>query len=414
MSMFAHLYTSFSVIGISETWLNDQNQDFAHLPGYNFVSNHRNGKTGGGVGLFLQNNLEYKVLKDCYFSDPEIIESIFVEIMIPHGKNIIVGTIYRPPNHNLPGFLAKCNELISIISSANKHCYIMGDFNLDLLSYNDHAPTQEFMDSLFSHMFFPLISKPTRITSHSATLIDNIFTNHISSNFRSGIILNDISDHLPIFALSTCDPLPPIRTGNFISRVFSEANNERFRSSLSDTDWSSIISVSSDPSVSFDSFIAHFKKIYDDCFPIKVIKKRKSKVFSPWITNALLVSVRQKNRLYKKFIKNPSPTRETRYKAYKNKLNHLIRIAKRDYYDQQFKNVIGNMKKTWKLINEVINRRTNSNASFPSSFKSDGNQTEVSFPIPPKLQINFVHILLILGQLLQTKFLIQVFFFTRS
>ena len=46
----------------------------------------------------------------------------------------------------------------------------MGDFNLDLLHYDDHAPTQEFMDSLFSHMFFPLITRPTRITSHSATL----------------------------------------------------------------------------------------------------------------------------------------------------------------------------------------------------------------------------------------------------
>ena len=83
----------------------------------------------------------------------------------------------------------------------------MGDFNLDLLHYDDRAPTQEFMDSLFSHMFFPLITRPTHITSHSAKLIDNIFTNSLSFNFRSGIILNDISDHLPFFALSTNESL---------------------------------------------------------------------------------------------------------------------------------------------------------------------------------------------------------------
>ena len=66
----------------------------------------------------------------------------------------------------------------------------MGDFNLDLLHCNDHAPTQEFIDSLIYQIFFPLITKPTRIASHSATLIDSILTNHLSSNFRSGIILN--------------------------------------------------------------------------------------------------------------------------------------------------------------------------------------------------------------------------------
>ena len=151
-------------------------------------------------------------------------ESLFVEICIPRGKNIIVGTIYRPPNQNLSSFLEKFNELISIISKDNKHCYIMGDFNLDLLHYDDHAPTQEFMDSLFSHMFFPLITRPTRITSHSATLIDNIFTNSLSFNFRSGIILNDISDHLPVFALSTNESLPFIHKDNIVTRDFREKN----------------------------------------------------------------------------------------------------------------------------------------------------------------------------------------------
>ena len=76
----------------------------------------------------------------------------------------------------------------------------MGYFNLDLLRYNDHVPTQELIDSLFSYAFFPLISKPTRLTSYSATLIDNIFTNFtLSQNVLNGIVLNDLSDHLPVF-----------------------------------------------------------------------------------------------------------------------------------------------------------------------------------------------------------------------
>ncbi len=56
----------------------------------------------------------------------------------------------------------------------------------------------------------------------------------------------------------------------------------------------------------------------------------------PWISKGILVSVRKKNRLYKMFIKRPTARREQQYKAYKNKLNYLIRIAKRTYYDDEF------------------------------------------------------------------------------
>ena len=46
---------------------------------------------------------------------------------------------------------------------------------------------------------FPLIINPTRITAHSATHVDNIFVNNLAPQQFSGIILNDFSDHLPVF-----------------------------------------------------------------------------------------------------------------------------------------------------------------------------------------------------------------------
>ena len=77
-------------------------------------------------------------------------------------------------------------------------------FKLDLFHYDHHVFTQKFMDSLFSHMFIPaLINRPTRLTSYAATVIDNIFTNCLSENGINGIILYDISEHLPAFAISS-------------------------------------------------------------------------------------------------------------------------------------------------------------------------------------------------------------------
>ena len=55
-----NLQFNFSVIGISETWLNDYNCDLYNINGYDFVEAHRSGRSGGGVGIFLVNYIIYQ------------------------------------------------------------------------------------------------------------------------------------------------------------------------------------------------------------------------------------------------------------------------------------------------------------------------------------------------------------------
>ena len=149
----------------------------------------------------IDQNFSYKMLPEFNVSDANIIESLFVEICIPRHKNIIIGVIYRPPSENTLEFVEKVNEIISGVTKGNKHCYITGDFNLDLLKHESHSVTAQFIESLFAFSFLPMITKPTRITAHSATLIDNIFTNNTTVSLKSGLIISDISDHLPIFSV---------------------------------------------------------------------------------------------------------------------------------------------------------------------------------------------------------------------
>jgi hypothetical protein len=59
---------------------------------------------------------------------------LLVEINVPQGQNIVVGVIYRPPNQNTEVFVDEWNDILINITRGNKLCYIMGDFNLDLLS----------------------------------------------------------------------------------------------------------------------------------------------------------------------------------------------------------------------------------------------------------------------------------------
>ena len=67
------------------------------------------------------------------------------------------------------------NQLLENISKEQKSIFLLGDFNVNLLNYNEHNQTNEFLDSLASKSFVPLILQPTRKTSHSNTLIENMF-----------------------------------------------------------------------------------------------------------------------------------------------------------------------------------------------------------------------------------------------
>ncbi len=73
--------------------------------------------------------------------------------------------------NKLFGMLDKWNE--------NKVQIICGDFNIDLLNPNGNKRIIDFTDTLYSKGIFPVITKPSRITKYTATLIDNIYTNKI-------------------------------------------------------------------------------------------------------------------------------------------------------------------------------------------------------------------------------------------
>ena len=65
--LLRNLNMPFPVTGVSETWLTDCTAELVNITGYNFVSNRCKSKTGGGVGIYLQNGVEYKLLEECKF-----------------------------------------------------------------------------------------------------------------------------------------------------------------------------------------------------------------------------------------------------------------------------------------------------------------------------------------------------------
>ena len=144
--------------------------------------------------------------------------------------------------------------------NVNRKVFLAGDFNIDLLSTLNHASTNEFIDCTIAHHFLPMILQPTRITPTTATLIDNTFTNYISCITESAILINYVSDHLPIVTWIDLKPAKNSNTETFtLKRSISDEAILSFKSYLSEVDWTSVINQCSDndPNVSYDHFLKY-------------------------------------------------------------------------------------------------------------------------------------------------------------
>ena len=102
--------------------------------------------------------------------------------------------------------------------------------------------------------------------------------------------------------------------------------------------------------------------MYNQCFPEKNIRTTyKNK--KHWLTAALRQSIKVKNLLFFDYKKNPSPIKHNHYKQYRNKLNSLIRIAEKEYYQQLLEKTKSNLKKSWKIIRNIIKCKSQTTAS---------------------------------------------------
>ncbi|XDV33591.1 hypothetical protein PO909_003956 [Leuciscus waleckii] len=199
----SHLNNPFQVIAISETWLTSEKGVDYELNGYELNYVNRENKKGGGVALYVDRRLKYKIVKNMTINIDDVMEIITVEINLEKKKKFNCKLCIQSPGSNIEMFMNSMESLFT--KNDQKAVFICGDFNIDLLNPNKHKLTDEFIDLMFSMSLFPLITKPSRISSHCATLIDNIFTNRMDNSLKSGLLLNDISDHLPVFVMCVCD-----------------------------------------------------------------------------------------------------------------------------------------------------------------------------------------------------------------
>ena len=349
---------NFCCIALSETWFKDSNVDVYNLQGYKHEYYTRDKKQGGGVSMFVDNDLTYKNRNDLGAPNDNY-EMIWVEIFKDNYKlysNIIVGVIYRVPNTNIDAFNEYMEGALNKIKCENKLAYVVGDFNIDLLNMSTHQHTSEFLDINFTNSFLPLITKPTRITTTSATLIDNIFSNDYSKEEAfKGIIPEDISDHMPIFLIKQNSKTKKKGENIIYTRKFDDNNMKEFRNCLTHGKLDKIIEENS-PKLAYEEFDKIINTAFESSFPLIEIKIKYNNKIS-WLTQGLRCSIKFKNKLFKITKVYPTDVNIKKYKTYKNNLNKLLKSAERDHYKQKLLKVKTNLRKTWEIIKGIINKK---------------------------------------------------------
>ena len=154
----------------------------------------------GGVGTYISSSLNAIHRSDLSFNSVEA-ESCWIEILQEHKPSVIVGCIhvYRHPSSNIDNFISQLENLVSPLNQSKHQVFILGDMNIDFLRVDTHSKTEDYLDMLYSSNLLPVITKPIKITSHTATLLDHIYTNASTDQVIPGIVTRDISDHLPTF-----------------------------------------------------------------------------------------------------------------------------------------------------------------------------------------------------------------------
>ena len=341
--------SNIDIIVLTETWLNNDNKQLGCIPGYVSYHCYRDSKIGGGVSIFV---------KESFISEPldlninnNSIECIGIKFKSKTNNDWanIIG-VYRPPSGPIDEFNSKLEEIISPTYINSSNCIIAGDFNICLMNEETRRGSTELISLMNRFYFHTAVTKATRITDNTAALIDHIWSN-IPFGVTSGIIVSGITDHFPIYA---CFKNFKDKENDLVKikfRSFSTENVNMFKECLCNVDWDTVLGNSNNADVITEKFLHQFQIMFDKFFPIKIKNISKKRLNKPWLSTSLVKSIRLKHLLYKQ-TKQGILSRES-YNAYSNLLSKCIKQSKKFHFKRTFETINDNIKKTWKVINNI-------------------------------------------------------------
>ena len=274
-----------NVVSLNETWLCRDTETRVNIPGYNYAGSCHIGKKGGGVGFLISEEVKFREHR-LDLKDTTTLEAYCVELKSKANPVLLV-TLYRPPNQPIQTSIKDLRSLFTILNAEKRPVVVCTDHNLDLLRATSHAKTQEFLEITSESGFLCTVSKPTRITHQSATLIDNIFTSkEFSEGYKCWILLEDLSDHMPCLLSLPRVEIDRKHTIEIRKRKIDSKSMNSIKLDMLSIDWTAKLE-SMNCEDSFSNFHDILMSSLDTHCPEKRVIKKGRKSIQPWITNGI-------------------------------------------------------------------------------------------------------------------------------
>ena len=357
----------FDIIALTETWNPEKTKnDFLpkRLEGYLDYYGTTGHSRKGGCGFYIKNSFTPIPRKDLEFQikDPGCeTESCWIELVNEKGPNVVVGVIYRHPSKINDIFLTNLKKTLKKVNKEKKKTVISGDFNLNLLNYENDKEVSSFLSTMLQHDLQPCITEPSRITNtNKPSLVDNIFINSFDEPICGNILEHISYDHLPNFVIMNHEHANKKHTRQ--RRHKKDFDPVMFQAELLDNG-SFLTELINKPSSesAMNLYMEKYISLLDKHCPMKNLTKKEQKTSQkPWLTQGLLKSISRKRTLFKKFKNDKWKNKESEvfkeYKTCNDIINKLKKLSKRNYYNKYFSEHMNNSKKTWIGINSLLNK----------------------------------------------------------
>ena len=325
----------------------------------------------GGVAIYVNDKLDH-ISKDNLNIIDDDFEAVWIEIKNKKSKNIVCGCVYRHPNRDPTKFFEYLESTFAQLNKEKQSIFIMGDFDFDLLQYETHNLTNDFITTVTSNSFISYVLQPTRVTDHSSTVIDNIFSNITDFETTSGNITTMIADHFSQFLIVKKFHVN-IKSNCYFTYDYSKFGKEKFINDFALLDWSDL--DDRDKSINH-----HFENFYNKSLicvhhhlpKLKVSKKRLKLKTKPWITAHIIKLMTYRDNLLKKLNENFTVSNKYLYNKFRNRVVSEQRKSKKKYFHDFFQRHQSNIKMLWSGTRSIVNIKNKSKLSLISQLKYDG------------------------------------------
>jgi hypothetical protein len=358
------LCKKFEIITLSETFLSPQSASDLCLPGYHSILRRDRPTFGGGVAMFIKENIAYK--RKCDY-ECNSLENMWIEVITKEGK-LLICTIYRPPNNAT--FWEQFESNIEYVKSesAVKNMIILGDLNADFSTANG----KKLLDICRIQNLRYHINEPTRITATSRTCLDQILSN-IPQFVSSSCVFDPVytNDHCTVGVdLTFKIASDPAYTRHVW--IYEQGDYDGFRHALNNANWDECF-VNNDVNEACAKWTDKFLNIAKTYIPNRTVLIRPRD--SPWFTSELRQMKRKLIRLYRKAKANMNDNNNNwiQYKQFKIQYHERLSTAQINYEKNLCQSLredkIG--RKWWSTIKQFMGK--GNNQSYPPIFDTSTN-----------------------------------------